>query len=187
LIRSTAVTGRQLDRYLIVLKSLQVAEAAVHRLPGPQPPDKASLLKASSELDRQIVVGLDRNESTLEVTARASSPGQAAIVANAVAGGLLQVRGAEAQNIAGTAVTEALEQVSHLSRNTEKRNAEVSALRKRLAPILAERQVQVVQPAEPSSAPLLAVGVTTAIAFVTILALLMLMGVWRPRHDSAET
>ncbi len=187
LIPSTPVMGRQLDPYLLTLRSVYVAEAVVQRLPGPPPPNRKSFLKASTELARRVKVGLASNSSALEVTATATSPEQAAIVANAFAGGLLQVLGAQARNITHRAVTEALERALRLPRNGGARSTGLAALRRQLEPVLAERQIEIVQPASPASAPLLAMVVTAAIAVVAILALLMLTGVWRPRPRSLET
>lgn len=185
LIPSTAITGPQLDPYLAALRTFYVAEIAVQRLPGPPPPDKTSFVKASADLRRRVKLGLGPKASTLEVTARASSPGRAAVIANAFAGGLLQLRGAQVQNLARMAVTEGLEQAARLPRNSRARRAAIAALRRRLVPVLAERQVQIVQSAEPASPPLLAMGVTAAIALLAILALLMLTGVWWPRPSHA--
>jgi uncharacterized protein involved in exopolysaccharide biosynthesis len=183
LIQSSAVTGSRLDGYLGSLKTFEVDEAAVQRLPGPAPTNRASFVKASRELARTVTVGIDRGTNTLEITARASSPGQAAIVANAFVGGLLQVRGAEAQNISRSAATEALEQLSRMPQNDRERPARAAALERRLAPVLDERQVQIVQQAVPGSAPLLAMGVTAAIALIAILLLLMVTGAWQPRRS----
>jgi capsular polysaccharide biosynthesis protein len=185
LIESTAITGPQLDPDLAVLRSFRVAEDAVQRLSGPLPPDRTSFVKASAALRRQVKVGLGPNAGTLEVTARASSPGRAAVIANAFADGLLQVRGAQAQNLARTAVAEGLEATARLPRNSPARRAAIAALRQRLVPVLAERQIQVVQPAEPATHRLSTMGVTAAIALLAILAVLMLTGVWRPRPSHA--
>jgi uncharacterized protein involved in exopolysaccharide biosynthesis len=184
LIPSTAITGPQLDPYLAALRTFYVAEIAMQRV-GPPLPDRTSFVKASAELRRRVKLGLGPKASTLEVTARASSPGRAAVIANAFAGALLQFRGAQVQNLARTAVTELLEQAARLPRNSRARTAAIAAVRARLVPVLAERQVQIVQSAEPASAPLLAMGVTAAIALLAIPALLMLTGVWRPRPSHA--
>jgi hypothetical protein len=186
LIQSTAITGPQLDPYLTDLRSFYVAEDAVQRLPGPPPPDRASFVKAAADLRRQVKVGLGHKASTLEVTATASSPEGAAVIANAFAGGLLQLRGAQVQNLARMAVTEGLEQSARLPRNNRARRAAIAALQRRLVPVLAERQILIVPSAEPASPPLLATGVTAAIALLAILAVLMLTGVWRPRPSHAQ-
>jgi len=185
LIPSTAITGPKLDPYLAALRTLYVAEIAVQRMPGPPPPNRASFVKAAVDLRRQVKLGLGPKASTLEVTATASGPEQAAIIANAFAGGLLQFRGAQVQNVARMAVTEGLEQTARLPQNSRARRAAIAALLRRLVPVLAERQVQIVQSAKLASPPLLAVGVTAAIALLAILALLMLTDVWRPRSSHA--
>jgi hypothetical protein len=186
LIPSTQITGRRLYRYLATLRSFRVAEDAVQRLPGPPPPDRPAFVKASAEIRRKVATGLDRGARTLEVTARSSSSGQAATLANAFAGGLLQVEGAQAQYLARVAVTELLDQTAGLPPGSRARRGAIAALRRRLVPVLSERQVQVVQPAEPAARPLLTTAVAAAIALIAILAALLLTGVWRPRVESAE-
>ena len=162
-----------------------MAEIAEERVPGPPLPSRAAFVKMAADLRRQVKVGLGSNADTLQVTATASSSGRAAAIANAFAGGFLQFRGAQLENLAGMALTEGLEQTARLQRNTRARRAAIAALRARLIPVLAERQVQIVQSAEPASRPLLAIGVTAAIALLAILVVLMLTGVWRPRPSPA--
>jgi len=185
LIPSTAITGPKLNPYLAALRTFYVAEIAVQRIPGPPLPNRASFVKAAADLRRQVKLGLGPKASTLEVTATASGPEQAAVIANAFAGGLLQFRGAQVQNLARIAVTEGLEQSARLPRNSRARRAAIAALQRRLVPVLAERQVLIVPSAKLASPPLLAVGVTAAIALLVILALLMLTDVWRPQAGRA--
>ncbi len=184
---STPIAGRQLDPYLSILRSAYVDQAAVQRLPGPPPAGRASFLKASTELARQVKVTLDSGSNALEVTATASSPGQAVIVANAVADGLLQVLGAQAQNTTRTAIAKVLEGVSRLPRSGRAHSAGLAALGRQLEPVLTDRQIEIVQPATPASAPILAMALTAAFAVIAILALLMLAGVWQPRRSPPET
>src|SRR5205085_8652910 len=106
LVPSTQITGAGLDPYLAILRSFRVAEDAAERLPGIPPPNRTAFVTVASEIARRVKVGIDRKSQSVEVTATASSAERAAAIANGVAGGLLQVRGAEYQNVARDAVNE---------------------------------------------------------------------------------
>jgi hypothetical protein len=182
LIQSPPLTGLQLEPYLAALRSPRVAQAAVQRLPEAAPRDKASLVKASADLRREVTARLGPQGSTLEVTAKASSQGQAANIADAFVGGLQQLRVAEAQNLDRRAVAAGLELAARPPRGSRARRAAIAAYVRRLVPVSPDTLVQIVQPAEAGSPSSLAgVGIATVIA---ILALLM-TGVWRPRPSHA--
>jgi hypothetical protein len=186
LIQSTVVTGLQLEPYAAALRSAQVAQVAVGRLPEGPPRDKASLVKASADLRREVTVRAGPQRRTLEITAKASSQGQAAAIAGALVGALQNLRAAEAQNLARRAVAAGLDLAARLPPGSRARTAAIAAYVRRLVPVLPDRDVQIVQPAEAGSSRSLAlVVVAAAIALIAILALLVLTGVWRPRpsHD----
>jgi len=186
LIQSTTLTGLQLEPYVAAVASLSMAEAALQRMPEGPPPDKASLVNAAADIRREVTVRLGPKGTTLEITAKASSQGRAAAIADAYVGGLQQLRAAEAQNLARRAVTAGLELAARLPRQSRARKAAIAAYVSRLVPVLPDRDVQIVRPAEAESPRSLAVvGVAAAIALLAIVALLMVTGVWRPRPSHA--
>jgi hypothetical protein len=186
LVPSTQITGAGLSPDIATVRTLRVAEAAVERLPGLPPIDRSAFVKAAEEVDRQLKVRLGANGATLDVTATASSPERAAAIANAVAGGFLQVRGAEAQNVARAAVTDLLEANARLPAEARARQAAILAARARLEPLLTERQVQVVAPAVASSRPLLVTAVAAAIALLAVVALMVARAARRAQTKSTD-
>ena len=182
LIETTTLTDGQLKPYLSILTSLNLAEAALKRLPEAPPPSKAGIVAASRELLRETTVRLGPKGTTFEIVVKTSSEERAAIIADAFVGALQEQRAAEAQSLARQAVASGLELAARLPRDSGARKAAIAAYVRRIVPVLPDRNVQIVVPAATESSHFLdVVAIAAAIAILALLVLLMLTGVWRPQ------
>lgn len=182
LIETTTLTGGQLKPYLSKLTSLDLAEAALERLPEAPPRSMAGIIAASRELLREIRVRLGPKGTTFEIVVKTSSKARGTAIAEVFVGALQERRAAEAQSLARQAVASGLELAARLPRDSRARKAAIAEYVRRLVPVIPDRNVQIVQlaTAEPSHF-LVVVAIAAAIAILALLVLLMLMGVWRPQ------
>lgn len=181
LTETTTLKGGQLKPYLSSLTSLDLAEAALKRLPEAPPPSMAGIIVASRELLRETRVRLGPKGTTFEIVVRTSSQARAAAIADAFVGALQERRAAEAQSLARQAVAGGLELAARLPRDSRARRAAIAEYVRRLVPVIPDRNVQIVQSAAAESSHFLAVvGIAAAIAVLALLMLLILTGVWRP-------
>jgi hypothetical protein len=186
LTETTTLTRKQLKPYLSTLASLDLAEAALKRLPEGQPRGMTAIVAASRELLHETTVSLGPTGTTLDITARASSAPRAVAIADAFVGALQERRASEAQSIARQAVARGLELAASLPRGSQAREAAIAGYVRHLLPVVPDQNVQIVRPAAAASSHfLIVVAVATGIVVFALLMLLMLVGVWRPQADRA--
>jgi hypothetical protein len=186
LTETTTLTNEHLKPYLSTLRSLDLAEAALTRLPEELPRGMAAIVAASRELLRETRVSLGTKGTTLDITARTSSAPRSAAVADAFVGALQERRASEAQSLARQAVASGLELAASLPRGSQARKAAIAGYVRRLVPVIPDRNVQIIRPAAAASSHfLIVVAIAAGIVAFVLLVLLMLMGVWRPQTDQA--
>ncbi len=186
LTETTTLTSKQLKPYLSTLTSLDLAEAALKRLPEASPQGTAAIVTASRGLLRETRVSLGAKGNTLDITARTSSAPRSVAIADAFVGALQERRASEAQSLARQAVARGLELAAGLPRGSQARKAAIAGYVRRLVPVVPDQNVQIVRPAAAASSHfLVVVAIAAGIAAIALLVLLMLMGVWRPQADQA--
>ena len=186
LTETTTLTGDRLKPYISTLTSLDLAEAALKRLPEGPPPSMAGIIAASRELLREVRVRLGPKGTTFEIVVKTSSEARAAAIADAFVGALQERRAAEAQSLARQAVASGLELAARLPRDSRARKAAIAEYVRRLVPVVPDRNVQIVQPATAESSHfLVVVAIAATIAVLALLMLLILTGVWRPQAGHA--
>ena len=184
LTETTTLTNEHLKPYLSTLRTLDLAEVALTRLPEGLPRGTAATVAASRELLRETRVSLGTKGTALDITARTSSAPRSVAIANAFVGALQVRRASEAQSLARQAVASGLELAASLPRGSQARKAAIAGYVRRLVPVVPDQNVQIVRPAAAASSHfLIVVAITAGIAAFALLVLLMLMGVWPSRAD----
>lgn len=166
-----------------LLRSAQVALAAQERM---RPfANAAAFREAAAALRRKVSVSTDRRTRELVLTVRTISAEQSAEIGNAYAAGYLQVLGAGAVNQTRTALRDAAARLAALPRRQARRRAALRAIARRLAPVVALKQVQIVRASSPRAAQLTRAAIASAIALMSLLVLLMAAGILRPRASAS--
>lgn len=186
LIQSQPVNPAQLSTYASDLRSLAVAEGAVERLPVP-PPNKPALLHSSTEALKHLTVSTVPSSGEIVITVTEPRSPSAERLANGFAASFLQLLGAQAVNITNETVRRVAQQLAALPHGAHRRAARqagLAAINGTLAPLIAQRQVQVVAAATVSTHPILLAATATAIALLVALIGLAAAGAWSPRAST---
>ena len=182
----TAPSIATLDDYAAAIRGRIVAEAAVRRLPTP-PPNKPALLRAAAQADRQLDVSVDPAARTIAITVKAPTAAQASLLSHAFATGFLQLRGAQAVNLAQARFAAIGKQLASLPASAPSRAAGLRRLSSELKHAIDQNQVAIVTEPPSYDDPALVTAIALSAALLVALVLVLLIGSRRARDPMPAT
>jgi hypothetical protein len=180
IVRPHPVAAPTLEEYAAIARSFGVALAAAERT-STSYRDNAAFLRAAREVQRKVKVTVSAPTGQLVVTARAASRGAADRLANAYADGLVQVVRARSLHLASTALATVAQALARPLASASARRAVLARVRRVVLPLVADKQIEIERPQSDDAGPLVTAAIGAAIALLSVLALLLVLGVWRPR------